>query len=371
MIVYTNSFSSNQEQQMKRRKVWTDDTIAMLHARYIHEGAHLLAQELGVKPYVIQNKAGLLGLHTKVGYARVGAERAANNKSYDLTYFDIWTPNMAYILGFLFADGNISKNLGSVSVNLVASDRCVLDFIHSELKCVIPVRTKSGYGRDKPQASIGIHSKIIARRLVKLGMKPRKTYNDDPFPEVPDSMMPHFIRGDFDGDGCARRSVSFIGSHKFIVGIRDALVRLAGMTESSIHLCEGKTATTATVEWSQKRDVEKFRRFIYPSNDYFCLLRKRDKVDASLAMRVRDRQKIFWTPEQENLVLESFQTLGPKRLGELLGIPPSLVCYKARKLGIPPITHKQRGQIIQHNHLKTSNNQIKDRPDAKVQPPVK
>ena len=127
-----------------------------------------------------------------------------------------------------------------------------------------------------------IGSSILIKQMLGLGLKPRKTYNDDPFPNVPDAMMPHFVRGYLDGDGCISVTsknvcgVSFVGSPKFIVGIHDNLVRLVGMRTHAIQLC-GKKTKWSTVQWSSLEDLRLFYDFVY-SGDHFCLERKKQKL---------------------------------------------------------------------------------------------
>ena len=178
---------------------WTDEMLTAIRNRYVSEGAFKLASDLNLAVDTIRQKASAMGLHTIAGHKARGERTAASNPSYDLQYFDKWKPNMAYVLGFLFADGSVSKYI--VAVNLKKTDVSVLRFIRKELKMKGVISYTEGYGNDNPQAHLDICSKVIVSRLVELGLHPRKTFRDDPFPNVPDDMMPHFVRGYFDGDG--------------------------------------------------------------------------------------------------------------------------------------------------------------------------
>jgi hypothetical protein len=120
---------------------------------------------------------------------------------------------------------------------------------------------------------------------MELGLKPRKTYRDDPFPSMPDEMVPHFIRGYFDGDGssCITNEgylrVSLIGTINFIHGMRKKLVELAGMQFRQTHITYGKTASWAKVVWGAVADCKKFYDFIYPAGYSYCLARKKAVFD--------------------------------------------------------------------------------------------
>lgn len=282
---------------------WTEEMVTAFKERYVQEGAAKLSKEFGCHFSTLHKKAAELGLHTKAGRIDAGKIRSENRKTLNVHYFDQWTPNMAYVLGFLFADGSISKRQCDVVIGLAVKDENVLDFIKKETKSQRPIyRFAANRGKDKwkrQEASyLYLSSKILVQKAMELGLKPRKTYNDDPFPNVPDEMFPHFIRGYFDGDGTVFIAldkrwksescrIGFIGSPRFIMGIRDGLVRLAGMRHKSTHLEKEKT-TVSRVLWSHPDDLRKFYSFVYPDGFGFCLERKRGKLLAWLESKVSD-----------------------------------------------------------------------------------
>src|SRR3990167_181299 len=83
---------------------WTKDMIAAVKERYVAEGGEPLAKEFGLAVDTVRRKASRMGLHTIAGHAVAGRERAETNSSFNIHFFDTWTPDMAYVLGFLFAD---------------------------------------------------------------------------------------------------------------------------------------------------------------------------------------------------------------------------------------------------------------------------
>ncbi len=268
---------------------WTDEMLQALRERYPSEGGDKLAEEFGFLARSVHDKAKELQIPNTSRGKRSGDSRAIRNTSCNIHYFDTWSPNMAYILGFLFADGSVDKSHHMVVVNLAEKDKCVLEFIKKELQAKYPIRFIPAVDINGPQSNFNLSSKILAEKLIELGMKPRKTYNDDPFPEVPDEMMPHFIRGYFDGDGTASISnidtlyVGFCGSVKLITGIRDALVRLLGMRTSPVSEKKGLEAVLASTGWYAVEDIKLFHQFVYPEGYGFCLQRKKDKIDKWLS----------------------------------------------------------------------------------------
>lgn len=116
-------------------------------------------------------------------------------------FFKKWTPNMAYILGFIAADGCINYhknfNLYRLSIGLQLSD-----VLHLENIVKMMDSDKKVYRYPQRNvASLQITSKTIFNDLQELGINPRKSLTLGWLP-IPVGMENHFVRGYFDGDGC-------------------------------------------------------------------------------------------------------------------------------------------------------------------------
>ena len=125
-------------------------------------------------------------------------------------FFDIIdTEEKAYILGFIFADGNVSDSskdkhyrlrvtLKHEDADILTKIKSSLDFtgrIHNrELKS--KQRDTSGY----KISELSISNKYLITRLFSLGVVPNKTLIIQ-YPTLPRHLHRHFIRGFFDGDG--------------------------------------------------------------------------------------------------------------------------------------------------------------------------
>lgn len=319
---------------------WTEEMLQAVKERYVSEGSDNIVREFGIPLDALRKKASSMGLHTIAGHARAGRERAEKSTSCNIRYFDEWSPNMAYILGFLFADGCIHSKLQTVYVLLKRTDECVLDFIKKELAIRSAIRRETHDGYDR--STLLISSTVLIQRLMKLGMYPRKTFRDDPFPEIPTIVLPHFIRGYFDGDGTAHiyregRSccVGFVGSPKFIVGIRDSLANSAKMANRLVQTKKGKTADYCSVTWAANRDIRLFREFIYPEGFEFCLKRKKRVIDKWLSTpRVEIAETRRWTTEEEDILRNYYKMLGCATLSKMLNRCKSAVCRKASEFGL-------------------------------------
>ena len=252
-------------------------------------------------------------------------KRAERNVSCNIHYFDQWSPNMAYILGFAFADGSIYKN--TLSIIVTQSDEAVLNFIKNEVGSDKKIRRYNHNGNrgTKPYSVFCINSRVAADRLRELGIKESKTYLDEPFPNMPDNMVPHFVRGFFDGDGCAHVAkkgachVKLIGTPKFIMGMVKRLSQLAGMVEKQPLIQQGKRATWAIVYWTNPNDIRKFYRFIYENAD-FCYARKKDTLKNWLERPDRKEiNRIPWTDEQRKQLMVLRKTMTRAAIAETIG----------------------------------------------------
>jgi hypothetical protein len=317
---------------------WTPEMIEATKTRYQSDGPTKLAREFGMDAkdgcFVVARMARKLGVKQK----RVNSFQP--NIHCNSYYFHEWSPNMAYILGFIFADGSVDAPPGYLlRVGVVVDDEEVIQFIKEELKSkkelyYIPA-TVNKYGTStRSFVRLSISDRVLVRRLMELGVKYRKTYNDDPFPEVPDEMIPHFVRGVLDGDGCTSCGVSFVGSPKFITGLKDALVRLAGMANKEVIVTRGKTTNYATVCWQSTKNKRLFHSFVYPDDTCFHLKRKKANLDNWLATHKEVRARNSWTPEEEEIVKNNYPEVSLTELGRRLNRDKTDVLWRTRKLGI-------------------------------------
>lgn len=125
--------------------------------------------------------------------------------SFNHNYFETLNKRNSYWLGFIFADGccHIDKKGGHMfSINVALQDREHLEKFHKDLDSNHKVGVYSnGPGREKYARSQHVSEKLV-KDLIKLGCTPRKTFTIK-FPNISNDLIPHFVRGLFDGDGCA------------------------------------------------------------------------------------------------------------------------------------------------------------------------
>lgn len=125
---------------------------------------------------------------------------------YDETYFSqINTSDKAYWLGFLYADGYITKpKQGNPVLGICLAEPEPIEKFKKALKSNLPVRSYKkvkGYSDKSIEYRIAFCSKQMVEDLEKWGCVERKTFKLK-FPDfLTEDLVPHFIRGYFDGDG--------------------------------------------------------------------------------------------------------------------------------------------------------------------------
>ena len=134
-----------------------------------------------------------------------------NRCNCNFDFFKKWTNEMAYVLGFLYADGCIIDAISSRTqyIQFASVDKKILEKIRAVIKSkhllyVRPSRMcvhKNGIYKSRKSFILRIGSRRMFNDLICFGVIPRKS-NVVKFPVVPSSYLNHFIRGYFDGDGC-------------------------------------------------------------------------------------------------------------------------------------------------------------------------
>jgi hypothetical protein len=125
----------------------------------------------------------------------------------------------AYWLGFLCADGCVVLRRGSGEVHLVLQKRDIahLERYRTFVETTAPIRKETNYQTYR----VSLYSLHLAQTLNSLGCTPRKSLSLR-FPTLPQTLVPHFVRGYFDGDGTAyygggAPTLAFVGNKHFFL----------------------------------------------------------------------------------------------------------------------------------------------------------
>lgn len=218
-------------------------------------------------------------------------------------YFDIIdSPNKAYILGFLYADGCVSKNKYNIQLSLQEGDIEILQKIKYELDSNAPLifrefskyNDKTGHNQQN-QWALFIHSRHMHESLCKLGVVPQKTHGIT-YPDfLLDEFHSHFLRGVLDGDGCIHAPYGNYGKHKmvdicgtqtFCNQAKEVIEKTLGIHCSIIKI--NKNGSTYRITISGGRQVSKLLDWIYKDAD----LKLNRKYELYLKYYYKEKEKI-------------------------------------------------------------------------------
>jgi intein-encoded DNA endonuclease-like protein len=116
-------------------------------------------------------------------------------------FFNEWSPQMAYVLGYFLADGSLVINpRGSHYLDFHVTDGKLLKRIKNVLDSRHKIRERKQAGNYKNTFRMQIGSKKMFYSLNKLGIQQRKTGKEE-MPRIPKKYFSDFLRGYFDGDG--------------------------------------------------------------------------------------------------------------------------------------------------------------------------
>ena len=179
----------------------------------------------------------------KHGIKRRSQSQAQRKHKVDEHFFEeIDTPEKAYWLGFIYADGTIVETNNMLAIAISEKDAQHLEKFRKAIKTTYPIRyvdntkpTPSGRAKRRKLAYIHIYSEKIYNDLKCIGVKEK-------FPSCDFQKwhnLSHFVRGFFDGDGCLwfdkRRkgvnqvNVEFCGDNHFLEELQKRINRNVGI----------------------------------------------------------------------------------------------------------------------------------------------
>ena len=271
-------------------RTMTPDNIKIIKEKYL-EGETI--EEITDKYFKDKYCSGEINMVLrKLGITRPNGTQAKINHDY---FENIDSEHKAYWLGFIYADGSITKKVyekGSYTyrlrMELMFEDKYILEQMALDLESDLKPKEYynntshfEGYNKPKHTAYIMFSSKKMGEDLVKLGVMPNKTLILKSLPSIPDNLMKHFIRGYFDGDGSVYLTkdntikTAFYGTHDFINSIQDFLIKELDLTKKKI--TDQKEANVSFVGMA-KQESEKIYHYMYDEATIF-LNRKYEKYN--------------------------------------------------------------------------------------------
>jgi len=210
---------------LQSAKLWQPEEDGILKLYFEKEKNKNLLHFLPKRSWLaIMARGERLGLRRE----RHGPRRGVNE-----SYFKNWTTNMAYVLGFILADGCIIRGSyegysDSLKFGVQMSDVDVLEKIRKELE------SKHIISKIKNAAHLCISSQKLVDDLKRLGIDYKKSLNER-WPNVPPKYFRDFIRGIIDGDGSIHfnkrnyPTISLCGGNVTLEHVRDHFMNKLGV----------------------------------------------------------------------------------------------------------------------------------------------
>ena len=272
--------------EVYNKKIFTSEELKDIKESYLKgESSVSIGKRYGVTHKPILRELQNMGIG-------VDQKRSIRKYKLDENYFDtIDTPNKAYILGFLHSDGSNSINKSTVSLSLQEEDREILERIRIELKSEKPLEfldysNKHDFGYSyKNQYRLIMFSKHMCEQLSIKGIVQNKSLVIG-FPNwLDETLLPHYIRGVYDGDGSICRSyrndnnlpilVTITATSSFCDELKNICLKTLNIN-SGIYDASCHNGITKVFVLSGRNIAKKFLDWIYKDADLF-LQRKYDR----------------------------------------------------------------------------------------------
>jgi LAGLIDADG-like domain len=226
-----------------------------------------------------------------------------------------WSPEIAWIVGLVATDGNLSKQ--NWGITITSKDLDLLESVRRYLSLSNVIgRSEGGVGTGV--CRLQWRSRRLYEWLTGIGLTPRKSLTIGPL-SVPDRFFADFFRGCIDGDGSIllytdryhapkkqryvyeRLYVSLVSaSRPFVAWVRSEVVRLTGAL-GALHEHGRRRERPVWILRYAKADSIRLLAWMYYAQDLPCLARKRSIAERFLVplgyvpVRPVGRPRVGWT----------------------------------------------------------------------------
>lgn len=206
--------------------------------------------------------------------------RTSGKRKYNLNehYFDnIDTPNKAYIIGMLWADGSNNLKNHTVEISLQECDKSILIDIANELESDRPLQFYDYNSRNpnhSNQYRLSVNSKYMSNVLNNLGMVQNKSLHLE-FPTwIHEDLYSHFIRGYMDGDGWISKNpkaprIEIIGTETFCEGLSEYIYAQFGIKCAVRKRYINSNSPARQLDFGGRLQVKRFLDSVYRDADLY------------------------------------------------------------------------------------------------------
>lgn len=241
--------------------------------------------KIGLKYHVSDNTIASVLKRAGVSVTKKRCRTVINS-----SYFEkIDSERKAYFLGLIIADGSIIRgrtNCKAFALSLVEQDDYVIRDLSYEISGGFLRTYKTLFSYRQNMTTLKFSDAEFISNLEKLGVVPCKTEHTF-FPDIPEHLMRHFIRGYFDGDGCIcftknKLVVSFVGSKDLIPEVFKKLFDAKVIQRIPAITDRGNFCSSS---FSKRQSIINFYNYLYKDSSIY-LTRKRDKFTGVLGSNV-------------------------------------------------------------------------------------
>ena len=227
-----------------------------------------------------------------------------SNRKYKLneSFFEkIDCESKAYFLGLIYSDGCLYEKGNSSKVITIKQQEERKDIIYKFKEAIESTHKVSVFMHgSKLCYSLQIYSEKMFNDLIDKGLSPNKSLTIK-FPTFIDKeLMPHFIRGLFDGDGCiwnGKRKkmlvkkegkpgefrerivhnvkINYTGNEVFVSSLQDYLVENIGIKKTKLNFSKAKNPNNnvnehiCSMEYCGRGNAKKFYDYMYKNSTIF------------------------------------------------------------------------------------------------------
>ena len=207
-----------------------------------------------------------------------------------------WRSELAYVIGLLVTDGNLSKDGRHIS--FVSKD---IEQINNFNKC-LGIKPKLGktISGDKGKSAyrVQLGNIIFYNFLLSIGLTPAKSKTIGPV-HIPLKYFFDYLRGCFDGDGCfysywdSRWRSSHMFYIEFVSASKVYTLWLQNEIKSRLnitgHITKDGRGITYQLKYAKKDSLEIIKKMYY-TQKVICLPRKLDKIKKALKIEKKQQK---------------------------------------------------------------------------------
>lgn len=185
----------------------------------------------------------------------------------DELFFENWSHELAYFLGWMASDGNIAeeRNVFRITSTDIEHLKNLFSLFSYGWTVSIKKWKEKEHAHYLPAGTISIAREDIVKKLMDYGIKPNKSLTME-MPYIPSEYMRDFVRGVFEGDGCityknnlSPKIVFATGSEKFAYGLGKAIEKQTGL---AVHVYVDKKGTW-TLNYDSITSVKILFKYMY------------------------------------------------------------------------------------------------------------